>query len=244
MKVNITLILVIIILLLIGGGFLMKNHYEGQIAEVNREKRALILKNDTLQQISETQYRKLLADSLTQKELNRIVKDLEIKLEANPRIVYRTKIEIREVEKTTDSVSIENDTITVDSHYPQKENYFARYQSKISLKDSTATELWNFQPFDMALVVSLRDDGLYQVDSKVPSFMTISSIDVQGVPMSQDKDNKRNNFGLLLGGGVGQQFLDETTYYRLETGIRFKRFYIDVGFNTNVSGDAVIKFEF
>lgn len=242
MKINITLILIIIILLLIGGMFLGKNYYEGQIAEVNREKRALILKNDTLQQISATQYRKLLADSLTQRQLNRIVDSLKIKLDEKPKIVYRTKIEIREVEKPTDSISIENDTITVDSYYPQKENYFARYQSRISLLDSTSTEKWNFSPFSLSLVVSQRDDGIWVTNTQVPEFMKITDITVQGTP--QEPPEKRDKFGFILGVGAAQQFLDDTTYYRVETGIRWGKTYLDVGFNTNVSADATLKVEF
>lgn len=242
MKVNITLILIIIILLLIGGMFIGKNYYEGQIAEVNREKRALVLKNDKLEQISETQYRKLLADSLTQKELNKIVDSLKIKLDAKPKIIYKTKIVIEEVEKPIDSISIDGDTVNIVDHYPDKEEPFVTYKNKFSLSTQTGISDWKFTPFNLSIVVSQRSDGIWQTDTQVPDFMTITDITVQGTP--QEPPEKRNRFGFILGAGAGQQLLDNTTYYRVETGIRWGKTYLDVGFNTNVSADATLKFEF
>jgi len=240
-KVNTTLVLGVIILLLLITGFIGFNIYEGKLNKSDMAYRKLVIANDTLVKINETQYRKLVADTLTQRELNKIVKELGIALEAKPKIVYKTKIVIKEIEKPTDSVSIKGDSISIVDYYPQKTDYFVKYENVITVKDTTGISKFSFNPVDISIVISQREDGVFESDIKVPEFMTVGNVDIQSVPMSIPKVK---NFGMLFGVGLGKSFKDQETYLKLSGGVRYKKFYIDVGGGTNGTLDGLIKFEF
>ena len=238
---KVTIALVILILLLIGGGWIYINSLKQDIADAELSARIEKLRADKLEIISTTQARKLVADSLTQKQLNQRVKELGIELDAKPKIVWKTKFIIKEVEKEVDSVKVDSNSLEVIDYYPAKENYFIRYQNKIDLINGKGNSKWNFKPIVISGAISKRDDGIYQVDFVHPDFLQIDSIDIEATPLDTPKPD---NFGVLFGASYGKDFKDDTSYLRLSGGLRFKRFYIDVGGGTNSTIDGGVKYEF
>lgn len=236
------IIAVVVLLLLIGGTAWYVHSLQQKLDEANITIRKDKIKMDTLVMISPTQYRKLVADTLKARDLEKLVKELGIQLDAKPKIIYKTKIIIREVEKETDSVKIENDTLTIDSYYPQKENYFARYQNTVDLLKEKGMEKWSFNPVDIAIVLSQRKDGIWVSDIKTPPYMTVGSVDVQATPLETPKVD---NFGFLIGAGYGHSFKEgQEDYMRISGALRFKKIYFEVGGSTNSTVDGGVKYEF
>ncbi|MCB1712425.1 MAG: hypothetical protein KDH96_08095, partial [Candidatus Riesia sp.] len=176
-----------------------------------------------------------------QRELNKIVDSLEIELEAKPKVVYKIKYVPKEVEKPVDSIKIDKDSVQVEDYYPQKDNYFVKYKNKISLADSTGIGEWTFQPISLSGVISQREDGIFQADFKTPEWLKIEDVDIQAIPLEPPKID---NFGWILGGGLGKDFKADETFVRLSAGLRYKKFFLDVGATTNQTLDAGIKVEF
>jgi hypothetical protein len=238
---KVTLILVLVILLLLTAGFIGKSYYERKLQKKDEAYKTEVLKNDSLQRISDTQYRKLVADTLKLKEVQKLVDSLGIQLDTKPKVVFQTEFVPVEIEKPVDSISIIDDIISIVDYYPQKENYFIRYQNKVSLLDKKGNSIFSFNPVDISIVLSQREDGLFQSDVKVPDFLSVGDVDIRSTPL---EPTGVDNFGLLLGAGLGKDFKTEETFLRVSGGLRFKKFYLDVGANTNQVIDAGIKFEF
>jgi hypothetical protein len=239
---KIIIALVVLLLLLIGGGAWYINSLQNDLKEANFAIRKEILRNDKLVQINEQQYRKLVADTLTQRQLSKLVDSLEIELDAKPKIVYVVKATPKEVEKETDSIKIDSTHIDIDSYYPQKKDYFARYQNRITLKDSTGAEKWSFSPISISGVISQRDDGIFTADFKTPEWLKIDNIDIQATPLEIPKPD---NFGFILGSSYGHSFKEGgEDYLKVTGGIRYKKVYLEVGGATNSSVEGGLKFEF
>lgn len=249
------LIYIIIILLLIGGAFAGKGYYENQLNKKDLAYKELVLKNDVLVKVNETQSTKLVDDTQTIKDLNKKIDSLGIKLEEKPKVITEIVYVPKEVTKPVDSISVENivtdnatveDTeqgkmLTIKDSYPNKENPFVTYFSRILLETQEGEATWTFTPIKMSVVLSQRADGIWKSDVKVPEFITVEQFDIIATPLDIPEIDK---FGVLVGGGIGQEFLGQEAFYRLEGGVRFKKLYIDLGINSNISADAVIKFEF
>ena len=242
MKNNkITIILIIIILLLIGGWFIHTNILKDKIDDANLEARIEKLRASKLEKISDVQSRKIVADSLTQRELNKRVKELEIALEAKPKIVWKTEFITKEIDKEVDEVSLDSNLVSVVDYYPKKEGYFVKYTNKIDLTTSEGKSNWQFNPITVSGVLSQREDGIYQIDFKHPDFMSIESIEVQATPLTEVRPD---NFGFILGAGVGKDFEDNNTFFKVNGGIRYKKVYLMIGGTTNQLVDGSLNFEF
>lgn len=236
-----TLFLIGTIFILLFVGWLGYQHFDKKVKEVERRERIAVIARDSLVKVSDIQYRKLVADSLKQSELNKLVKDLKIELDAKPKIIEVIKWKPRPVEKPTDDVVVKGDSINIRDYYPTKEKRFITYESKIDISTQKGTSVWAFESVEMTIVISQRKDGIFQADVKVPEWIEIGSIDIQATPMELPPPDK---FGWLLGVGGGTDFLTGAHFGRLGGGIRYKKIYLNVGANTNSTMDATIQFEF
>src|SRR5690625_3693569 len=242
MKKNIENILVTIVIILI---FVLINinnrwYYKKKIDEERRKYNTELIRNDSLIKVSETQYSKLIADTLTISQLNRKVKQLQIELKAKPKVITETKYIPKEIEKEVEVVKVVGDTVKIEDYYPNKESYFVKYENEISIKDKKGSSKFFFNPLKVTSVVSQRKDGLFQVDFKTPEWLEISSVNIQSTPLEKEKVK---NFGILIGAGIGRNFDENKNNIRIESGIRFKRMYLDLGFNTSNTADLTLKFE-
>lgn len=236
------LIYLIIILLLLFGGWLGYQYHLRKLSEKDDLYKVEILKNNKLEKINETQYRKLVADTATIKELRNIIDDLGIKLAAKPKIIETIKLVPIEIEKPVDDVIIKGDSIQITDYYPQKENYFVSYSNSVDILSKKGKGLWNFRPVDISIALSQREDGIWQSNIKVPDYILVNDLDIVATPMEPPKID---NFGWILGVGYGKYLGNSVEdYIRISGGLRYKKIYLDIGANTNKQIDGNIKFEF
>jgi hypothetical protein len=235
------LVYLIIIILILLGGFIGKNWYDNQLEKTNTAYKLEVLKSDSLTKVSETQSTKLVNDTNTIKDLREKIDSLGIKLKEKPKIVTEIVYVPKEIDKPVDDIDIVGDSLTVRDTYPDSIKPFIRYFNKISLETKKGISEWRFEPIEMSLVLSQREDGIWKYDIKAPLFINITDLEINATPLdTPDPDN----FGWIIGGGLGTELLNQNGYARFEGGIRWKKLYFDIGLNTNVSADAVIKFEF
>lgn len=198
---------------------------EAQRIEIKKLK----IKNDTLTKVAEGHYRKLVADTLTKKELRKKIEELEIKVKDGV-LVADTKLRPKEIIKQIDTVYVGKDSISLIDYYPQKENFFARYEAKINLLDSTNVGKFSFGDLPISLVISQNEDGTFQSDLKAPDFITLESLDILAQPL---EPQKVDNFGFLAGGKVNRNFTNGELGYEIIGGFRFKKVNILTSVNTN-----------
>lgn len=240
MKKNIENILVILVIILIFGLIINRWYYKKKIDEERRKYNIELIRNDSLIKVSETQYSKLIADTLTISQLNKKIRQLQIDLKAKPKVITEIEYIPKEIEKEVEVVKVVGDTVKIEDYYPNKENYFVKYDNEVSIKDKKGTSKFSFRPLKVTSVVSQRNSGLFQVDFKTPEWLEISSVNIQSTPLEKEKVK---NFGILIGAGIGRNFDENKNNIRIESGIRFKRMYLDLGFNTSNTADLTLKFE-
>jgi len=237
-----TVVLIILIVLFFLTGFFVSKHFsDKRKQEILRELKTEKIKNDTLVKIDSTTYKKLVADTLTKKQLEKKVKDLKIKVK-NAQTASTVSFKPKDIKKQTDTVYRTKDTTinTVD-YYPNKEKPFVRYSSILSLKDTTSISNWKFYKQRFSLVVAKDKDGLYKVVTKVPKFIEITDVDV----LSQPKEKtKKDNFGFLVGAGYGKDLNIEKDFVSFNTGIRYKKTYLNLNITTNNTINLGLSYEF
>lgn len=214
--------------------------YDKKLAKADEIIRVDIIKHDSLVKLKDGLYTKLIADTLTNKELKKVIDSLELKVK-NPEIVIQEVIVIKEIEKEVDGIVVKDSTLTIDDNYPNKDNPFVTYNAVFNLKDSTGVSKFTFSPIKLSLGIGLNKNGTYYVNTKVPDFIEVKDVVVQALPMIP---SKKDNFGVLVGGGLGFDLTDGTQFLELNAGIRIHKFYLGVAGTTNNTVTAGAKIEF
>lgn len=238
---NIVLIVVAILVALItfqATSYFTNKKVEKAKLELRKER----IKNDSLVQISESLYSKLVADTLALRELRKINDSLELELET-PVVVTRVVAAPKDKETTIDDIAVTDSTFTFTDYYPEKEDAFVTYSAEVDTKSKTGKGEFKFKEIELSLGIGQNEDGTYSLNTKVPEFLTINNIQVQGTPL-EPLQEKPDNFGLILGAGVGQDFRDDSMFGKIEAGIRFKKVYLDLEAATNQTISTSLKFEF
>lgn len=213
-----------------------------EIKKLEKELKKEKIRNDTLVKVNETQYRKMVADTASARELKKLVDSLQIVVEGKPKEVVVVKYKIKEKEVPGKTI-IKDTIIESTGYYPQEENYFAKVDVSINTKNLFTKYNFKFRPIDLSMVISEGRDGIFRADIKVPEYMTVGNVDIVARPRETEKD-KKNNFGFLIGAGVGKSFkYEEEVFGRFSTGIRYKKFYLDLGASTNQTIDLGFKVE-
>jgi len=122
------------ILGLVGYIHLQNKRNEKLRAEARVEK----IKNDSLIKVKNGLYTKLVADSLTIKELRKIFKDLGID-EKNPVLAQKLVLVPSDTVTIIKEIQSTDTTLTFTDYYPKKENYFAKHITSLNTRDTTAT---------------------------------------------------------------------------------------------------------
>lgn len=210
------LVLYIVIGLLIVGLYVGVMHHYSVLDRIERDHR---IENDSLRQVTDTQYRKLLDDRFSKKDLKKIIDSLGLEMIKNPNTVIVKEIQIREVSKPVDKLVYIDGKVEVEDFYPNKENPFIQY----TLKDTTSN--FKFYPFEMTMVVSENRDGTWQVDSKVPEFMKVSRIDA----VAQPKKTERKRPFIV---GAGYTRYSDKNSFEVSAGVKIKNIFITGSTNT------------
>ncbi len=208
-----------------------------QIDKYKGEYKRERLAKDSIREVSDGHYKKLVEDTLTKQELKKEIADLKIKAD-NPLILWKTKLEFKEVDKPIDSIALTTDSLTISDFYPNKEKWFARYDANIKL-DSTFKDSkgkFSFSELPLNLVINEVEPGIFEADLETEEFIKINSLEVKALPLEQKRPD---NFGFLAGGGINKDLTDMSYNLELAGGIRYKK--VNVLATVNTSGQAGIK---
>jgi uncharacterized membrane-anchored protein YhcB (DUF1043 family) len=101
---------------------------------------------------------------------------------------------------TTDS----DTTFTFSSFYPKQENYMAKFTGNINTKTKTVGEIWEFQKMKLGLILTQKDDGLWDYYVDAPDYAIISNVKVNSLPAKDylPNEDKIKIFGLWAGLGL------------------------------------------
>lgn len=158
-----------------------------------------------------------------------------------PVSVTRTIIQPVRIEKETDTIEREGDSIRIVDFYPDKLNPFLKYTNNFSLITNTGNSSFNFNPITLTQVVTEKDGGLYQIDFKTPDFLQVNSIDIQTTPMAPPPVD---NWGTLIGIEYGKNLESQQNIFEINAYQRYKKFYFGGAVSTNKDVKGGIKFEF
>lgn len=199
-----------------------------------------IIKNDSLQKINEGHYRKLVADTLTRKQLKDLIADVTELKNRKPISLTTTIIKPVEIRKETDQISVEKDSVFIEDYYPNKETSFLKYTNRFSLSTQKGLSNFSFNEITLKQVVTKKENGLYQVDFKGPDFLELKSLDIQTEPMSEPV---KDNWGTLIGVEYGQNLENKTNIFEVNLYQRYKKIYVGASVSTNKDLKGGIKIE-
>jgi len=214
--------------------------YKTKLDEAYSQVRVETIKNSKLTKINKGLYTKLVADTLTIRELRRVVDSLNLKIK-NPKIVTEVVFVPVNITKPVDGIVVKDSILYITDSYPNKISPFIKYSATYNLVNNKGISNFEFTPIKISLGIGQNKDGTYQINTKVPEFIEVLKVDVKALPMGQPKVD---NFGILLGAGYGRDFRDNSDFIKLSTDVRIKKFYIGIEGTTNSTISTGIKFEF
>ena len=229
-----------IILILLTAGYFGRQYYQNQISDLKRDKKSLIIKNDELDSIAEGRYRKLVADTLTIKQLGREVDSL-MDIKNEPKVVFKSTFKPNNLDKDITNINNKDSIILIDDYYPTKDDFFINYKAKLNFGSQIYTARWNFSSININGVLSQNSDGTIQADVQLPEYVTLNTLDILSQP--QNKSTKKDDFGLLFGASRYWNPQDKG-FYGVNAGVRYKKVYILSSFNTNNSIGVNLNYEF
>lgn len=228
------------IILLLAVFFLTKGYYNDLVEDAKEETRVERIRASTLEKVAEGHYRKRVADTLTIRDLKKVVDSLGIEIKKKPKIVERIVFKFIEVEKPVDGFVVTDSTFELEDTYPDKVAPFIKYNFKYSFLTSQSQGKFTIGKIPIGIVIS-GERGVYQADIKAPDFIEVESIDFQGTPF---EDYTPNHFGWLAGVGYYNNILEQTNSLGLSGGIRYRKLYVigSVQTNTTVAIKSLIEF--
>lgn len=221
--------------------YFQKKGAEKREFQAKQETRVQAIKSDSLKKVSDGYYQKLVADTLTQKQLKKLAAEITELKNRKPVSVTKTIIQPVRIEKEIDSVSSEGDSIFIEDHYPNKVSPFLRYTNRLSLTTLKGESAFTFNPISLSQVVTKKEDGLYQVDFKAPDFLEVKSLDIQTEPQLEPV---KDNWGTLIGLEYGKNLDTNKQLLGINVYERYKKFYFGGSVTTNKDFMGGFKIEF
>lgn len=238
---RLAIIAITILSIIVAVLWFQNNQLQKKEAQANQELRKEILSKDSLQNLGNGFYRKLVSDSLVLKELKKLAEDIVDLKERKPIAVTKTIIRPIEVLKEIDSVEVKKDSVFITDYYPNKDTSFLTYTNRFSLSQQKGISNFKFDSIVLNKVVSKKENGLYQIDFKGPDFLKLESLDIQTEPI---KEVKKDNFGVIIGLNYIRSLEDNQQHLGIDSYIRYKKFYIGGGATTQRDINAGVKVEF
>ena len=210
--------------------------------KVVKDYKEVLLEKDSLRKNEQGIYQKLVNDNNTKKNLIR-----DIKKENKDLSDLLKKERKKPISSTTLTLQPDSkiDTITITKverdgnffkrftdFYPDKNKPFIIYEGTIN-NDSLIGK-WDLKEFKIVMVISEKSKGLYEMDSKVPSWLSITGIKINSLPL---ENIKPDNFDWLLGCSLNYDYGAMKPIIGLETGIRLKKTIFSIsGYTNNTIG--------
>jgi len=215
-----------------------------------------LISRDTLLKISEGKYRKMVNYYSTKKELDKQVKDNSPEIynhikDNKERILSNTNIDFTFKPKQETNIISKKDSIyKFSSFYPARENSFVQYDGELNTNNNKLSEKWSFSNIKLNVVLTQKEDGLWNTYLDAPEFIKVSSLTVNSLPPKEyiTKEDKVKAFNFYGGLGVRSDLAKLTSVNKnltLNGAITFKNkimLQADFGTDKKVSTGILIKF--
>lgn len=234
-------ILIIVLGILAFTFWYQKGQAEKREFQTQQQLRKKTIAEDSIKKVSDGYYQKLVADTLTSKELKRLAERIVDLENREPVSVTKTVIQPVKIIKETDSITREGDSISITDFYPNKVNPFLKYTNNFSLVTNKGNSFFDWNPITLTEVVTKKNDGLYQIDFLAPEFIKVNSIDIQTEPMAKPIPD---NWGTVIGIEYGKNLETKTNVFEINAYQRYKKIYFGGAISTNKDLKGGIKFEF
>lgn len=215
-------------------------YYKNLLDEEAQKVRVERIKTSKLEKVAEGQYQKLIADTLTIKQLKEKVDSLKIESD-NPRIVEKLVLDFPKVDKPVDKVIKTDSIITVEDSYPNKKSPFVKYNFSLNLSTRESSGKFTLSKIPINIVVSEKIGNVHKADIIAPDFIVIDDFTFQSLPMKREEPD---NFGWLAGAGMFNNAVEQRSGLRLTGGIRYKKIYLLGSVQTNLTAGVTALIEF
>lgn len=234
------IILIIVLILFFVSGFFVSNHFAKiKKEDLKRELRIERIKNDSIKKVAEGHYSKLVADTLTKRQLRAKIKELEFEID-NPTEVGNISLSFDKKETKT-KVEKKDSVIKLEDHYPNKKEPFITYSATINKYTNESRGLFVIRDLELITARGLNLDGTTRFDIKVPEFSTVRTLNIQSLDTYQ---SRRSNFAYLMGGQAVYDYNTNEIHAGVNFGLRHKKTYLTVGTATNGTINTGLTFEF
>lgn len=230
--------------------------YTAKEKEITKMKK-YIIESDVQKKIADGKYSKLVNTYANQKDLNnqlrkenQILYDT-IKLKGE-RILSITNTEITfkgKISKGTPLVKVSDSTFNFTSYYPEKKDYFIKYDGKVNTVSKTVDEKWSFTKFKLDIILTERKDGIWDSYIDAPKFVEVSNIKINSLPpIKYSSPQTRRVNPLNIYGGTG--YITDLTKTKggeiyLQGGVGFKGKIIILGqVTTNKTAGVGLLYKF
>lgn len=225
-KINYTNVLLVLIIIFLV--FKECNVSKDSDKRVDNLKRT-ILQNDSLIKEADGEYKKLIDDTKTEKELKKKVKKELKKKVKKPLFFNKIKMKLKSKKDTS---KINNDAKggfkTFKLSYPTVKNPILEYEGM--LKQDSILGTWKSKPYSVYLYAEQRQDGLFELKTKIPEIIEVTGIEVSTLPIKYEKEK---NFRFVGGIGVGYNYETRATNFEATTGLKYKDIIITASANTD-----------
>ncbi|MCA9750209.1 MAG: hypothetical protein KC414_13960 [Romboutsia sp.] len=230
-----SLIAIIVILTVFG-----INQYFSKVSteKLVKNYKIALIESDSLKQVSEEHYQKLVNDMNSQKDIFKLLKEQNEELyktlkEENKKPISYTLIQAQPQTKI-DTITIK-DTVrkgqfykVFKDYYPNSNSPFIIYDGEI--KDNSLVGKFNFNTLDIGIVISEKQKDLFEADLDAPEWLKINNLQVNSLPL---ENVKVDNFDWMIGGSSGLNIQDKTPIFELEGGFRYKKSLFSIQGNIN-----------
>tara|TARA_R110000868_G_scaffold74337_2_gene214910 strand:- start:30835 stop:31560 length:726 start_codon:yes stop_codon:yes gene_type:complete len=240
MKNKILLSIIALLILSVGILWIQKSRAKNQVFQTQQELRKKTIAQDSLVELSDGYYQKLVADTLTAKQLKKVTSELVELKRRKPISVTSVVAAPKSIKKDVDKVVVEKDSIFVEDYYPDKLKPFLKYTNRISVKTEKGKSEFKFNKIKLTQVVTKKENGLYQVDFVAPEFLDVSSIDIQAEPM---KEKEKDNWGTVIGVEYGRNLDSNRDVFGVNLYKRYKRISIGAGIDSDKTVKGGVRIE-
>lgn len=229
------------ILFLLVGWYVSNYFSESKAQQLREDLKIMTLKKDSLVTIEEGLYTKMIADTAKVRELKDKVKELELKIK-EPEVIIQKEIVFDSLSTKVKSKKIDSVNFKFADYYPEKDNYFIKYTARINTLAKSVKGRFVIQPLSLSSVMGVNEKKEYRINTRLPSFATISNLDVIATPYKDKR--KKDVFGFIFGAGYGKSFETESDFLTMQTGIRLNKTYLFLNAGTNQTVGATLMVEF
>ena len=110
----------------------------------------------------------------------------------------------------------------------------------VDIKTKIMTEEWSFSDLTLDLVITEKEEGIYEAVLGGPDFLSVKSLKVNSLKPSATVDK----FGWLAGGSAQKDFNTDAIGFGLSGGVRIGKTYGIINATTNQTISGIVLLEF